>query len=711
MRYTTIKFYDDGKAWLSEPDRTIGYGGEHNAVLLRISIDDISGTHFGNSEYYRVIIDGHYSEKLYISDGIIEYTVPFEAMNAPVIHFQLAGYKESDGEAVQICKSSVLPLNVGVSETPFAEIERSPDNFESMMLLCDKRIDEAKASAESAAALAADAKLSADNAKTDSETAAGIKTACELSSNMAFNCSRSAESKADEAKAQAEIAKSAAQKLETLVSLPNELCNPVKNTVSGTSFTVNDVSPLKHELKVKCSVLTSGTGLVEVSKNALTSTGIVTLEKSEENVHAVLQACIERKSGVEGTIPSSSPSVLVPVVNGEQVTDAAVTTSANAETSCFSVLDYVIDGTTLTVTGKKGCYGAINDDVTVSTTVAAGSKITGFAVNGILQSDLVTETCTLTVSTVQAIPTAVTVTAPDGTVSTGSASADGTVTGLNSTASPMTVSVSAGTVSVTYNRDISSCLGERANALVSQKSGSMLRIDDVSPCDNNVTVNVSAVGDNVPSKIYQFGRNILNPTPWTAPSTVHGVTYTYLPDEDCFLINGTAAADGGPRKVSPFYALGSGFITSLKYISGSITIPADQNKFASFHLGKADTTTGTASNFFSCGLQNSDNTTAVKFCDKNYWQASWFYVSAGVVFENYKIRLQVERNNSATAYEQYTAPAELTPDADGNVTAARGKVCTFAVKTPGTLSAKYNRNINKAFDELKQAIISLGGNV
>ncbi len=711
MRYTTIKFYDDGKAWLSEPDRTIGYGGEHNAVLLRISIDDISGTHFGNSEYYRVIIDGHYSEKLYIKDGIIEYTVPFEAMNAPVIHFQLAGYKESDGEAVQICKSSVLPLNVGVSETPFAEIERSSDNFESMMLLCDKRIDEAKASAESAAALAADAKLSADNAKTDSETAAGIKTACELSSNMAFNCSRSAESKADEAKAQAEIAKSAAQKLETLVSLPNELCNPVKNTVGGTSFTVNDVSPLKHELKVKCSVLTSGTGLVEVSKNALTSAGSVTLEQPDENVHVVLQACIERKPGAEGTIPSSSPSVLVPIVDGEQVTDAAVTTSANAETSCFSVLDYVIDGTTLTVTGKKGCYGAINYDVTVSTTVAAGSKITGFAVNGILQSDLVTETCILTVSTVQAIPTVVTVTAPDGTVSTGSASADGTVTGLNSTASPMTVSVSAGTVSVTYNRDISSCLGERANALVSQKSGSMLRIDDVSPCDNTVTVNVSAVGDNVPSKIYQFGRNILNPTPWTTPSTVYGVTYAYLPDEDCFLINGTAAANGGPRKVSPFYALGSGFIISLKYISGSVTIPADPGKFASFHLGKADTTTASASNFFSCGLQNSDNTTAVKFCDKNYWQASWFYVSAGVVFENYKIRLQVERNNSATAYEQYTAPAELTPDADGNVTAARENVCTFAVKTPGTLSAKYNRDINKAFDELKQAIISLGGNV
>ena len=264
-----------------------------------------------------------------------------------------------------------------------------------------------------------------------------------------------------------------------------------------------------------------------------------------------------------------------------------------------------------------------------------------------------------------------------------------------------------GTKTYVYEQTIT----ENININVDVSSGAQITGIAISGMASGEQDHVKIDARDKPSTIYQFGRNILNPTPWTAPSTVDGVTYTYLPDEDCFLINGTAAAGGGPRKVSPFYALGSGFIISLKYISGSVTIPAEPNKFASFHLGKADTTTETASNFFSCGLQNSDNTTAVKFCDKNYWQASWFYVSAGVVFENYKIRLQVERNNSATAYEQYTAPAELTPDADGNVTAARENVCTFAVKSPGTLSAKYNRDINKAFDELKQAIISLGGNI
>lgn len=250
---------------------------------------------------------------------------------------------------------------------------------------------------------------------------------------------------------------------------------------------------------------------------------------------------------------------------------------------------------------------------------------------------------------------------------------------------------------------------ENININVDVSSGAQITGLAISGMASGEQDHVKIDARDKPSKIYQFGRNILNPTLWTTPSTRHGVTYAYLPDEDCFLINGTAAADGGPIKASSFYALGSGFIISLKYISGSVTVPA--NKFASFHLGKADTRTGSGSNFFSCGLQNSDNTSAVKVCDKNYLQDSWFYVEAGVVFENYKIRLQVECNNSATAYEQYTAPAELTPDADGNVTVTKKNISTFAVKTPGTLSAKYNRDINKAFDELKQAIISLGGNV
>lgn len=481
----------------------------------------------------------------------------------------------------------------------------------------------------------------------------------------------------------------------------NTFANALKGSKSGKTIEINDVSPLKHSLKIKCSMPT-GTESTTVINETFSSDGEFSLPASSDSFHL--------HAGV-GDSRNYSSSVFVPVVDGVPLTAASVPTNANPEVYITHNLDYSISGTTLTISGSWSYEqdGTHTTAVNKTVTVVAGSKLTGIALNGMSAGD--TETCTLTVSTVQAIPTVVTVTAPDGTVSTGSASADGTVTGLNSTASPMTVSVSAGTVSVTYNRDISFCLGERANALVSQKSGSMLRIDDVSPCDNTVNVNVSAVGDNVPSKIYQFGRNILNPTPWTAPSTVYGVTYAYLPDEDCFLINGTAAANGGPRKVSPFYALGSGFIISLKYISGSVTIPAEPNKFASFHLGKADTTTESASNFFFCGLQNNDNTTAVIFCDKNYWQASWFFVSAGVVFENYKIRLQVERNNSATAYEHYTAPAELTPDADGNVTAARENVCTFAVKTPGTLSAKYNRDINKAFAELYAAIISLGGNV
>ena len=252
-----------------------------------------------------------------------------------------------------------------------------------------------------------------------------------------------------------------------------------------------------------------------------------------------------------------------------------------------------------------------------------------------------------------------------------------------------------------------------ANALVSQKSGSMLMINDVSPFDNTVTVNVSAVGDNVPSKIYQFGRNIFDPSNWTTAQTFGGITIQYLPDEDCFLFNGSDPSESQQFTVATpvfYYGLNNNFTVDVEYVSGTTT----QNQYgqdAVFHTGYTNDPNVWGDKLHNTPLKN-ESTSQTKTCNRSYFlERTWFYVYAGVAFDNYKVRIQVECNNSATAYEQYTAPVELTPDADGNVTVAKENVCTFAVKTPGTLSTRYNRDINKAFDELKQAIISLGGNV
>lgn len=71
--------------------------------------------------------------------------------------------------------------------------------------------------------------------------------------------------------------------------------------------------------------------------------------------------------------------------------------------------------------------------------------------------------------------------------------------------------------------------------------------------------------------------------------------------------------------------------------------------------------------------------------------------------------IQLEINNIATDFVEYTAPVEFTQNDDIK---SIYPTTTLTTDTTGALiECEYNRDINKAFIELQQAIISLGGNV
>ena len=81
------------------------------------------------------------------------------------------------------------------------------------------------------------------------------------------------------------------------------------------------------------------------------------------------------------------------------------------------------------------------------------------------------------------------------------------------------------------------------------------------------------------------------------------------------------------------------------------------------------------------------------------------------IIDNYNI--QIELGTTATDYEPYNS-ATFTPTADGTVNGVTSLYpnTTLMTDTDGVLiDCEYNRDINKAFAELQQAIISLGGNV
>ena len=71
--------------------------------------------------------------------------------------------------------------------------------------------------------------------------------------------------------------------------------------------------------------------------------------------------------------------------------------------------------------------------------------------------------------------------------------------------------------------------------------------------------------------------------------------------------------------------------------------------------------------------------------------------------------IQIEINPSSTDYEPYIEPIEY---GQGEVIKSIYPSTTLTTDTPGAIiEVEYNRDINKAFAELQQAIISLGGNV
>ncbi len=79
-----------------------------------------------------------------------------------------------------------------------------------------------------------------------------------------------------------------------------------------------------------------------------------------------------------------------------------------------------------------------------------------------------------------------------------------------------------------------------------------------------------------------------------------------------------------------------------------------------------------------------------------------------------QLTIQLEVGDKATEYEEYKAPSEYDIYLTGEVPGVTSiyPSTTLITDTPGVLiECEYNRDITKAFAELEQAIISLGGNV
>lgn len=289
MRNVTITVDGFGRAITDSAQ--LGFSGEHNAAQLTVLFDSDAVDVYSQIEFFRIVIDGMYSDKLYRNDGEICYTVPQCCMKPPAVHCQLVGYKSTDGEPEVIIKSEVVTLNVERSEVSLYPEDTDPSLIERAMERCDNAAETAVLNANRAEAAVSSAMSAADRA-------------CK-SADLSVEGARQAGQHAESASKSAEV-------LEKAVYDYRNVANALRRTTRGKRGTLKDVSPLEHEVKVQMTADDMSIfGFGDTLKTAeFTKKGdTVMLDTPSDSVHVVLESGhIYDVSGV------------IPLVDGQDLT-------------------------------------------------------------------------------------------------------------------------------------------------------------------------------------------------------------------------------------------------------------------------------------------------------------------------------------------------------------------------------------------------------
>lgn len=160
------------------------------------------------------------------------------------------------------------------------------------------------------------------------------------------------------------------------------------------------------------------------------------------------------------------------------------------------------------------------------------------------------------------------------------------------------------------------------------------------------------------------GGNLFNES-GTTEVTKDGITVKWLQDEQCFLLNGTATGSGSSSmwNINIPAVKGADYTIGVKYISGNVQVP--DGGYAVAYFGTSDEL-NQSTNWSAADLLNSDSE-EVKECDANYITRFWFYITSGVVLNNYKCRVMLNVGSTALPYEPYKQPQTLTLSTPGGL--------------------------------------------
>lgn len=258
-----------------------------------------------------------------------------------------------------------------------------------------------------------------------------------------------------------------------------------------------------------------------------------------------------------------------------------------------------------------------------------------------------------------------------------------------------------------------------ANALKGNASGTTITIDDVSPVTHKMSVKISSntVTDLTAVKVSRCGKNIV-------PTVDSGIYYSgsaasgkpYIPTSPTVLTStqNIDLGSGGKRGVYAVIKLieGETYTLSFKNLVNNCATPAFKycvgfrtNESDLFGQSQIDNAVVSNSNPTSFTFTVPSGSPYCLVGGYNYPNVAGDTIS----FE----AMQIEVGSVATDFQDYISTT-YTPNADGTVEGVTSlyPTTTLSTDTDGVIiNCEYNRDINKAFAELTQAIISLGGNV
>lgn len=252
-----------------------------------------------------------------------------------------------------------------------------------------------------------------------------------------------------------------------------------------------------------------------------------------------------------------------------------------------------------------------------------------------------------------------------------------------------------------------------ANALKGRKSGATVSLTDVSPIGHTLDVRVSS--KNLIPFPYKSLRGVLDKG---SSDTHNGITYT-VNDDGSVTMNGTATG------TSIFYLSSSAYSWKIrpgKYVFDSVT-----NNSYYYSITLIDDVTGATTELNN---RYEHNGRIIEIANESTISAYRIAIAQGNNVNNLTVYPQMEVGTAPTEYTPYVPDVsvvkvhqfgateaehtEHSVNADGTVDTVSSIYpnTTLVVDTSGAvIDVEYNRDINKAFAELYNALVSMGGNV